>query len=229
VFGQIWLVLNPLLLAGVYFVLVDILRHGHRPPGFLAHLVGAVFAYYFVSDVVRRSIRSVTSGGRLILNTSFPRTLLPLSAVVTGVKRFGPMMLIYIPIHLLSHRPIGATLLWLVPIFLLMTVLACGLAMIVSAAQVYFRDLKNFLPYALRIWLYVSPVLYTAAQMPHPYRFMLWANPLGPLLAGWSNVLDHGIAPTPHQMIAGAIWAIGLFVAGAVFFISREREFAVRL
>jgi ABC-type polysaccharide/polyol phosphate export permease len=229
VFGQIWLVLNPLLLAGVYFVLVDILRHGHRPPGFLAHLVGAVFAYYFVSDVVRRSIRSVTSGGRLILNTSFPRTLLPLSAVVTGVKRFGPMMLIYIPIHLLSHRPIGVTVLWLVPIFLLMTVLACGLAMIVSAAQVYFRDLKNFLPYALRVWLYASPVLYTAAQMPHAYRFMLWANPLGPLLAGWSNVLDRGIAPTSHQLIAGAIWAFGLLVAGAVFFISREREFAVRL
>jgi teichoic acid transport system permease protein len=228
-FGQIWLVLNPLLLAGVYFILVDILRNGHRPPGFLAHLVGAVFAYYFVSDAVRRSIRSVTSGGKLILNTSFPRTLLPLSAVITGIKRFGPTMLIYIPIHLLSHRPVGVTLLWLVPLFLLMTVLASGLAMIVSAAQVYFRDLKNFLPYLLRVWLYASPVLYTAAQMPSQYKFLLWANPLGPLLAGWSNVLDRGIAPTPHQLMAGAIWAVGLFIFGAVFFISREREFAVRL
>jgi ABC-type polysaccharide/polyol phosphate export permease len=229
VFGQLWLILNPLLLCAVYFVLVDILRAGHRPPGFLAHLVGAVFAYYFVSDIVRRSIRSVTSGGRLILNTSFPRTLLPLSAVITGIKRFGPTMLIYIPIYLLAGRPIVIQLLWLIPLFCLMTVLSIGLATIVSASQVYFRDLKNFLPYLLRIWLYASPVLYTAQQMPQHYKFLLWLNPLGPLIAGWSNVLDRGIPPTSDQLIAGALWAFGLFVIGLVFFISREREFAVRL
>jgi teichoic acid transport system permease protein len=229
VFGQAWLVLNPLLLAAVYFVLVDILRRGHRPEGFLAHLVGAVFAYYFVSDTVRRSIRSVTSGGRLILNSSFPRTLLPLSAVITGIKRFGPMMVIYIPIYFLSGRPLTAQLLWLPGLFVLMTVLAAGLAMIVAATQVYFRDLKNFLPYMLRVWLYASPILYTVAQMPERYKVLLWANPLGPLLAGWSNVLDRAVAPTPHQLAAGAVWAIGLFIAGAWFFVSREREFAVRL
>jgi teichoic acid transport system permease protein len=229
VFGQLWLILNPLLLAAVYFVLVDILRSGQRPPGFLAHLVGAVFAYYFVSDTVRRSIRSVTSGGRLILNTSFPRTLLPLSAVVTGIKRFGPTMLIYVPIYLLSHRPVVVQLLWLIPLFALMTVLSIGLATIVSAAQVYFRDLKNFLPYLLRVWLYASPVLYTAQQMPDQYKILLWLNPLGPLIAGWSNVLDRGIPPTGDQLLAGALWSFGLFVVGVWFFISREREFAVRL
>jgi teichoic acid transport system permease protein len=148
---------------------------------------------------------------------------------VTGIKRFGPTMLIYIPIYLLSHRPVAVELLWLIPLFLLMTVLSIGLALIVSAAQVYFRDLKNFLPYVLRVWLYASPVLYTAQQMPQQYKFLLWANPLGPLIAGWSNVLDRGIAPTGHQLLASAIWSVGLFVVGVWFFISREREFAVRL
>jgi ABC-type polysaccharide/polyol phosphate export permease len=229
VFGQAWLVINPLLLACVYFVLVDILRAGQRPPGFFAHLVGALFAYYFVSDAVRRAIRSVTSGGRLILNTSFPRTLLPLSAVVTGIKRFLPTLLIYIPVHILSGLPVTPAQLWVVPIFALMTVLAAGLSMIVSAAQVYFRDLKNFLPYALRVWLYASPVLYTAAQVPDRYQAILTLNPLASLLTAWNDVLDLGVAPSAHDMAVGAAWAFGLFVAGAIFFISREREFAVRL
>jgi teichoic acid transport system permease protein len=229
VFGQAWLVINPLLLAGVYFVLVDILRSGERPPGFFAHLVGALFAYYFVSDAVRRAIRSVTSGGRLILNTSFPRTLLPLSAVITGIKRFLPTLLIYIPVHLISGLPVNVTLLWVLPIFALMTVLAAGLSMIVSAAQVYFRDLKNFLPYALRVWLYASPVLYTADQVPDRYDAILALNPLASLLTAWSDVLDRGVAPSAHDLVIGAGWAVGLFVAGAIFFISREREFAVRL
>jgi teichoic acid transport system permease protein len=229
VFGQAWLIINPLLLAGVYFVLVDILRSGHRPPGFFAHLVGALFAYYFVSDSVRRAIRSVTSGGRLILNTSFPRTLLPLSAVITGIKRFLPTLLIYIPVHLISGLPVTVSQLWVFPIFFLMTVLACGLAMIVSAAQVYFRDLKNFLPYALRVWLYASPVLYTAHQVPDRYDAILALNPLAALLTAWNEVLDRGGTPAVHDMVIGAAWAFGLFVAGAIFFISREREFAVRL
>ena len=228
-FGQAWLVINPLLLAGVYFVLVDILRAGERPPGFFAHLVGSLFAYYFVSDAVRRAIRSVTSGGRLILNTSFPRTLLPLSAVITGIKRFLPTLLIYIPVHVISGLPITVSQLWVLPIFALMTVLAAGLSMIVSAAQVYFRDLKNFLPYALRVWLYASPVLYTADQVPDRYDWILTVNPLAPLLTAWNDVLDRGVPPAAHDLAIGALWAFGLFVAGAIFFISREREFAVRL
>ena len=69
-FGQLWLVLNPLLLAGVYFVLVDILRSGSRGTDFFAHLMAGLFAYYFVSDAVRLSVKSVTGGGRLILNLS---------------------------------------------------------------------------------------------------------------------------------------------------------------
>src|SRR5918997_6725066 len=76
-FGQLWLVLNPLMLAGVYFILVDILRTGPRPPGYFAHLVAGIFAYYFVSNAIREGTRSVVSGGRLVLNTAFPRVLLP--------------------------------------------------------------------------------------------------------------------------------------------------------
>src|SRR3954468_4986879 len=72
VFGQLWLVLNPLLVAGVYFLLVDIVRHGHPPPGFFAHLVAGIFAYYMISGAIRDGVKSVTSGSKLVLNTSFP-------------------------------------------------------------------------------------------------------------------------------------------------------------
>jgi teichoic acid transport system permease protein len=229
IFGQLWLVINPLLLAGVYFVLVDILRSGARPAGFFAHLMAALFAYYFVSDSVRRAVGSVTSGGGLILNTSFPRTLLPISAVIIGVNRFLPTLAVYIPVHIISGRPVTLALLWVIPIFAMMILLATGLAMMVSAAQVYFRDLKNFLPYALRVWLYASPVLYTAHEVPGRYSIILALNPLASLLTAWSDVLDKGITPPAHDLLIGLAWSVGLLLAGAAFFISREREFAVRL
>ena len=229
VFGQLWLVLNPLLLTGVYFILVDILRGGSSKPDFFPHLMAGIFAYYFVSGTVRNATKSVVSGGRLILNTAFPRVLLPVSSVIIAFKRFLPTMAIYVPVHIALGLPGGPVLLWVLPLVGLLIVLATGLAMIVAALQVYFRDLKSFMPYLLRVWLYASPVLYYASEMPEQYRFLLNVNPLGQLLAAWSDVINQGQAPTSQQLLVSAVWAFGFFVVGFVYFVSREREFAVRL
>jgi teichoic acid transport system permease protein len=228
-FGQLWLILNPLLLAAVYFVLVDILRAGKQGPGFFAHLLVGIFAYYFFSGAVRQAVKSVIGGGRLILNTAFPRLLLPLSSVITAFWRFLPTTVIYVPVHLISHRPVNLNTLWIIPIAGLLVLLTTGLSIFVAAVQVYFRDLKNFLPYVLRVWLYASPVLYYASQVPHGWRWMLWVNPLAPILTAWSDVLHAGHAPSAWAMLDGAAWSVGILVLGTLFFISREREFAVRL
>jgi teichoic acid transport system permease protein len=229
VFGQLWLVLNPLLLAAVYFILVDILRGGDRGADFFAHLMAGIFAYYFVSGAVRNGTKAIVSGGRLILNTAFPRVLLPVSSVIIAFKRFLPTVVIYVPVHLALGLPVGPELLWVLPLVGLLTVLSAGLAMIVAALQVYFRDLKNFMPYLLRVWLYSSPVLYYAHEMPEQYRFLLDINPLGQLLAAWSEVLNQGGVPTTHQLLVASAWAFGFLLVGFVYFVSREREFAVRL
>jgi ABC-type polysaccharide/polyol phosphate export permease len=228
-FGQVWLVLNPLLLAGVYFILVDILRRGGNPPGFFQHLVAGIFAYYFVTGSIRDSVKSVTSGGKLILNSAFPRVLLPLASVVTAWRRFVPTMVVYAIMHVAAGRPVTAATLWVIPLIALMAVMAAGFSMMVAAVQVYFRDLASFLPYLLRIWLYASPVLYFAYQVPEKYKILLSINPLGQLLAAWSEVLYRGHAPAPHSIAIATAWAFGTLIAGFLFFVSREREFAVRL
>jgi teichoic acid transport system permease protein len=230
VFGQLWLVLNPLLLALVYFLLVDILRRSTSHDGqFFAHLMAGLFVFYFIHNSITVGVKSVTKGGRLILNSAFPRALLPLAAVITAFMRFLPTFVVYIPVHIATGLPIGPQLLWLVPIFALFALMAAGLSMLVAAAQVYFRDLSSFLPYVLRIWLYCSPVLYYAERVPERYRWILDVNPLGGLLTAWSDVLNRGHAPETTSMLLGLAWGVGIFVVAALFFMSREREFAVRL
>jgi teichoic acid transport system permease protein len=229
VFGQLWLVLNPLLLACVYFILVDILRARTGGIEFFAHLMAALFVYHFVTDGIRQAVKSVTSGGRLILNTAFPRVMLPGASVLTALKRFLPTMLVFVPVYIAAGPNFGPELLWLIPVFALFVVFTCGLAMLVAAGNVYFRDLKNFLNYALRIWLYASPILYYAWEIPDRYDFLRYVNPVAPLLAAWSSILDLGVAPKASDLLLGAAYAVVVFVAGGLFFISREREFAVRL
>ena len=227
--GQLWLVINPLLLAFIYFVLVEILGREDRGPEFLAHLMAGLLAFYFVSGSVTQGARSVVGGGRLILNTAFPRVLLPLASVITAFMRFLPTLVLYAIMHAVAELPVGPHLLWTIPIFALLVVFASGVAMLVATAQVYFRDLTSFLPYLTRIWLYVSPVLYYAHEVPDRFKPIIAANPLYPLLGALSDVVNKGETPSGAFLAGGLAWAVGAFVVGGLFFVSREREFAVRL
>jgi teichoic acid transport system permease protein len=229
VFGQLWLVINPLLLVFAYFVLVGIIRGDARGPEFLLHLMAALFAFRFVAGSVTHGARSVVGGGRLILNIAFPRTLLPLASVITAFMRFLPMLAVYAVAHAVVGLPVGLHLFWTIPILALLVVFASGITMLLAAAQVYFRDLRSFLPFSTRLWLYASPILYYAEDVPAKFTAIMAANPLYPLLASWSDVVNKGEAPSAAFLAAGLAWAAAAFVVGSLFFISREREFAVRL
>jgi len=110
VFGQLWLVLNPLLLACVYFILVDILRRRSGGLEFFAHLMGSLFVFHFVTDAIRQAVKSVTGGGRLILNTAFPRVMLPGASVLTTSALTGPSTMAHTSRRTTSKsRPVLAT------------------------------------------------------------------------------------------------------------------------
>ena len=227
--GQLWLVLNPLLLGFVYFVLVDLLSNGSRRGGFFGHLLIGLFLFSFVQQAAQQGVTSVVSGGRLILNSAFPRALLPLAAVRTAFFRFLPALAVYAPIHLATGLPIRPQLLWGVVVLVLLVPFATGLAMLLAAAQVYFRDVKSFLPYLLRIWLYTTPVLYYPEDVPAKYLLLLDLNPLASFFVAWNDAINQGRAPEAASLLAAAAWATAAIVAGGLFFLSREAEFAVRV
>ena len=104
-----------------------------------------------------------------------------------------------------------------------------GMAMLIAALHVYFRDVSSFLPYALRIWLYASPVLYYYTEVPQHLKHIIALNPLTPMFAAWSEVLIAGHRPSLHFMVWGLPGPSPPCVVGGLYFISREREFAVRL
>ncbi|GAA3105256.1 ABC-type polysaccharide/polyol phosphate export permease [Kribbella aluminosa] len=231
-FGQVWLVLNPLLLALVYYLLTDIIGGGGAKidAGLrFAHMCGGLFAFYYFSGAMTAGAASVVGGGKLLMNQSFPRMLLPLSAVRTAFFRFVPTLVVYLVIHVLMGQKLRWQML-LAPAFLVMlTVFAAGMGMIFAALQVYFRDTASFLPYFVRIWLYMSPVLWFIEQAPPKFKGFIQYNPLYPLLGGWTDLLVKGHIPPMQLWLAGAFWAVLAFVVGSLFFMSRERDFVVRL
>ena len=228
VFGQLWLVLNPLLLSGVYFVLIVIIG-GATDSGRYVHLTASLFLFYLVANSLTGGVKSITAGQRLILNTAFPRIMLPLSAVVIALFKFLPTFLVFFVIKLVVGSNFSLQMLWAIPVLLITIFLSLALAITISCINVYFRDIASFLPYLTRTLLYLSPILYEASALKPGLRVLEIFNPLFPILDAWSRAMVHGEAPSMSSLLQSLAWASGIFFVGTYFFLSREREFAVRL
>ncbi len=238
--GKVWLVLNPLLLAFVYFLLVTVLRGGSdKASGFttLAHILIGLFTFYFAQNVISDGAQSITSGGRLILNQAFPRTLLPLSSAIRSFWQYIPTIPVYIVVVVLGKLFIPKAdihifswaLLWIPYVTVCLALTAFGMALVFATMNVYFRDTSKLLSYTTRIWLYGSPVLWLPEMLHGWHRAILYINPFGPALSATAEIWIRGHAPTLAQLIGLLVWAVLAMVLGGYFFISRERDFAVRI
>ena len=228
VFGQLWLVLNPLLLSAVYFILIMIIG-GATDSARYAHLTASLFLFYLLSNSLTAGVKSVTAGQKLILNSAFPRIMLPISAVVIAVFKFLPTLIVFVVIKTIVGLPFTLEMFWAIPVLLITIFLALGLAITISCVNVYFRDTASFLPYLTRTLLYLSPILYEATALKPKLRAIEIFNPLFPILDSWSRTMVHGEAPHMSSVLQGLAWATGIFFIGTYFFLSRERDFAVRL
>jgi ABC-type polysaccharide/polyol phosphate export permease len=230
-FGRLWLVINPLLLASVYFLLVGILSGSKLTAVQFAHLLVTLFAFYFVSNCVTGGATSVIKGAKLVMNQAFPRALLPMSAVRTAFRRFAPTLFVTVAVILIVRVPLRPATLMAIPAFLITMVFGAGLALFFGAIQVYFRDTSAFLPYFVRIWLYLSPVIWTAQDVAGK-RFdlpIIKLNPLYPMMVSYNDALIRGQVADLWMWAAGIGWALLALIGGGLYFISREREFSVRL
>jgi teichoic acid transport system permease protein len=229
-FGRIWLVLNPLFLAMVYYTLAYIVSSGrNKGPDYLCHLLAGIFVYHFFSQSMNGGAKSVVSVGKLVTSQSFPRMILPLSAVLVAFRRFLPSLFVYFIFHLVTHQPLGWRQLMAIPALAMIFIFCLGVASLVSMLQVYFRDLRQFLPYLTRILLYITPVLYYADAVKGKLSIFLYVNPLFAMFGAWGDAIVRGeIAPLNYWLI-GLAWTVATLLVGGLLFMSREREFAVRL
>lgn len=228
VFGQLWLVLNPLLLSGVYFLLIYIIG-GQSDSTRYGHLTASLFLFYLVSNSLTGGVKSITAGQRLILNTAFPRIMLPISAMVIALFKFVPTLAVFFVMRTVLGLNYSWQMFWAIPVVLIALLMGLGMAILISCINVYFRDIASFLPYMTRSLLYLSPILYQASDLSDKLRSFEIANPIFYLLDAWSQVMVYAQAPDLFSLLHSLVWALAIFIIGTYFFLSRERDFAVRL
>lgn len=231
VFGTLWAVLSPLLSAAVYYIFIFVVQGGGQGPEFFLHLMAGIFIFEFISTAATRGSNSIMRAGALITNTAFPRILLPLADVLTAIKVFVPAMAVYVVFHFVLGQQLSSLALQAIPAFFLIVIFVIGLAMLAGTAQVYFRDTAALVPFALRLIMFASPVLYYPEQAKELLGGKLLAllNPIFCMVEIFSGSIVRGNTFDIWTWIIATFWAFFTLALGFCFMVTREGEFAARL
>ncbi|MFP3915430.1 MAG: ABC transporter permease [Actinomycetota bacterium] len=229
--GLVWYVLNPLLLAGVYFFVFGVLFAGSRrgDPEFLAYLVAGMFVFRFTSTTMTGGASTISKNASLMVNLRFPRLLLPISSLLESAIGFIVSLVTFFALI----APIAGTwptlTIWaFVPIFVLQLALNLGLGCLTARWTLPHPDLHNLLPYVTRLWLYLSPIIW-AVDDPRFLNAPEWAktaveiNPLYHFLNVYRGALmGSSFSFTSTDLVLSAAWALGILVVGIYTFVRFE-------
>jgi teichoic acid transport system permease protein len=228
--GVVWLVLDPLLLAGTFYLIRSVMGAGSSA-GFsywIAHLIMAVSFFYYVRDIVQGCAQAIVKNKSMVLNTAAPHGVFPAVALVRAAFDLVPTLIVYLGVHIATGRPFGISLLYLPLVVLLLTIFALGVGLFWAPLVVFFRDAGSLLPYIVRIWMYITPVMFILAEIPAGFRSLMVLNPLYPYFAMLEQVFA-GHSPEFSYLVWAAAWSAFAIVVGGVAFLLRERDYAVRL
>jgi teichoic acid transport system permease protein len=226
--GGLWSLLDPLFQAGIYYLVYTIIRSGSRPDEFLHILIAGIFLFQLSIAGLVEGGTSVRQAKNLMLNSAFPRALLPLTTVYKGILKILPAIPVYAVFHLLLGAPTGWGLLLLPLIFALQVVFTTGIAMLAATAVVFFRDATNLIGYVARILFFVSPVIFPVAIIPESIRPWIAWQPFFPLFASYQEIFGGGV-PSVGMVLQIIAWSAFFFLVGGWLFLRHERDFAIRL
>lgn len=231
VLGNLWHLLNPLLLIGVYYLVFGVVLETDRGVGeeFLAFLAIGIFHYQYSQKSIIGGARSITSNEGLIRSLQFPRAVLPVATVLRETMAFAPAMLVMLVIVVLNGRPPSPTWLLLIPLVALQVVFNLGAAFVAARLTDRFRDLENVLPYVFRLGFYGSGVIFAIdGYLEDRPDLLAWLT-INPFYSVLSLVRDQLLDYTPafaHLMwISLAGWAVVGLVVGLTVFRGGEREY----
>jgi len=227
--GSLWTVLDPLFTAGLYFFLFTVIRGGAgRPVEFLPVLVGGMFLFTLTTTALNDGGKAVTRSARLMLNSAFPRAVLPLSQVYKGLVAFVPTVVVYVGIYAIWGADLQIGLLALPGLFAIQLTMNVGIALLMSTMVVFFRDTENALRYIQRFLFFTTPVIWPYTLLSDELQALLEYHPLYPLFTSYQMVLGGGTADA-ELVVRAAVWALILLVGGGWAFLRNERAMASRV
>ncbi|HKI87075.1 MAG TPA: ABC transporter permease [Thermoanaerobaculia bacterium] len=227
VLGAAWAVLQPLMTMVVFSLffgkLAKIPSDGIPYPIFS---YAALVPWTFFANGLAQGSNSLVGSQSVIKKVYFPRLVIPIASVMSGVVDF--VLAFAILFVMMAGYGIHPTwnVLWLPLLLVLAFVTALGVGLWLSALNVQFRDIRYTVPFLTQLWLFATPIAYPSSLLHQPWRTVYGLNPMAGVVEGFRWALL-GTQTRPGAMVlASSLAALALLLSGAFYFRRMERTFA---
>ena len=227
ILGAAWAIIQPvvnmIVLTIIFGTLAKMSTEGIPRPIFT---FTALLPWGLFSKALSDAGRSVLSSRSMITKVYFPRLIIPLSSVLGGVVDFGIQFVILIAM-MLYYRIVPTNAVWTLPFFILLALFtALGFGLWLSALNVLYRDVGYILPFLTQIWLLVTPVAYSAKEVPANWQLIYALNPMVGVVEGFRWALLGTQNPPGPVLGVSALIAVFILISGMYYFRRMERTFA---
>jgi lipopolysaccharide transport system permease protein len=227
VIGAAWAVLQPLLTMIVFTIffgkLAKISSNGLPYPIFS---FAGLLPWTYFSTALANATSTVVEQQRVITKVYFPRLVLPLSAVLSGLVDFGIAFAVYLPLQFYYHILPTRSIIYL-PVFLLLAVLtALAVGLWLSALNAIYRDVRYIMPFLIQFWMFASPVVYPSTLVPAKWRALYGLNPMAGVIEGFRWSLTGQGRPPGLLFAISAGMVLLLLYGGLVYFQKMETTIA---
>ena len=225
--GVLWTFMNPLLMTLVYAIVFPFLMKGAAYEHYTTFLIIGILAWNWFGTCISQGTYSVLGNGGIIKKVYFPREILPISVVTSGLINYLISLVIIAIFLICSGIGFNINMLWLPLIIVTQYFLTLGIVFITSALNVYARDLEYLVSFFTQMLFYATPILYSMDIFgDSKVATLINCNPMTSIINSYRDVLYWGNLPHIKSLIIVLIFSIALCYAGLKIFRKLSKGFA---
>lgn len=231
ILGPLWLIFNPLITVSLYALVFGNLAglSTDGSPQFAFYLCSNAIWTYFATCITETS-NTFTANSAILGKVYFPRLVMPISSVITGLLDLLIQVLMLaavIIVYLCNGAQMRITpMIFLVPLLIIqVALLGLGCGIIIAACTTKYRDLMVLVSFGVQLWMYASPVVYTATTISGNLYRIYMCNPMAPIITTWRYaILGTGEFPTVYWGVSWIVTA-AVLTLGVILFSRIEKTF----
>ncbi len=223
ILGYLWWILDPLLMAGVYYWLRVVVL-GMEGENIGAFLVIGLLAWKWISSGVNTSAKSISGKAGVITQVYLPKAIFPITTTMTQVVNFS-FGLVVVALFLAFYRIVPGPEVLLLPLIMFIQFLfVAAIGLILGYYSVFVRDIENVLSHLMRVWFYASPVIWETGRLPEDYFWIVQLNPASAFLMGYRYILMYGQLPDLSRLFLIGIVSMAVIIFMFYFYSLNEHK-----
>lgn len=226
VLGYCWSFLNPLLTMTVqYIVFSTIFKSGIE--NYPVYLLSGNIIFTFFTDAVGQGLMSIIGNASLITKVYVPKYIYPATKVISCSINLFISLIPLLLVTILTGGRVNMTLLLLPYALICLLIFCMGMVLLLSAANVFFRDVQYLWGIISLVWMYATPLFYPAEIIPQQLRFIQTLNPMFHIISFVRSILIDGVSPGPMCYLNCLLGAAIALVIGAGVFKKAQGKFVL--